>query len=301
MLKLLLKDFIYFLRIERNLAKNSIESYKLDLQRYLAFLRELGIEEADGVEGRHINMFIEVLGELGLAAGSISRNLSSIRMFHRFLLNEGNAKKDPSALIDSPKLPKRLPKILDIADIEDMLNVINTETDLGLRDRAMIELLYACGLRISELLELRLPSLTLHQGFLRVFGKGNKERIVPLGREAVAWLKRYITYGRSVLARKSLASEDVVFLNRSGKPLSRMGVWKIIQQYAKAAKIDKAVSPHVFRHSFATHLLEGGADLRAVQEMLGHASISTTQVYTHLDRSYLKEVHRSFHPREAGA
>jgi len=298
-LKPALKDFIYFLRVERNLAENTVASYTLDLQRYISYMEDVhGLSSVDRIEDGHIRAFLSSLTEVGLAANSVARNLSAIRMFHRFLLNEGQISKDVSELVDSPKLPKRLPKILDIPDIEDMIAVINTETDLGIRDRAMLELLYGCGLRISELLDLRLPSILMQQGFLRIFGKGNKERMVPAGEEALAWLKKYITYSRSVLARKSLESGDTVFLNRSGRPLSRMGIWKILQQYARAARIDKMVSPHVFRHSFATHLLEGGADLRAVQEMLGHSSISTTQIYTHLDRSYLKEIHKSFHPRE---
>ncbi len=298
MLETSVKDFIYYLRVERNLAPNTIESYKLDLERYCISLEEQGIRTAAAVKSVNVRVFLEMLDDLGLLPSSISRNLSSVRMFHRFMMNEGYMTTDPSAAIDSPRIPKRLPKILDIPDIEDLMTVINTETDLGIRDRAMIELLYGCGLRISELLALRLPSLLLHHGFLRLFGKGNKERVIPFGREAEFWLKRYLSYVRGTLAAHTLKSEDFLFLNRNGAPLSRMGVWKIIQQYARSAKIEKKVSPHVFRHSFATHLLEGGADLRAVQEMLGHSSISTTQIYTHLDRSYLKEIHQTFHPRE---
>ena len=245
----------------------------------------------------HVITYLEELGDIPLAPTSLARNLSSIRMFHRFMVNEGYCPKDVTENIDSPKLPKRLPKILDIPDIEALFAEIDTETDPGIRDRAMLELLYGSGLRISELLSLRLPSVMLEEGWVRVLGKGFKERIVPFGEEAQSWLKIYITNVRPLLA-ENLKAEDVIFLNMRGTPLSRMGVWKIIQKYTRLAGIEKAVSPHVFRHSFATHLLEGGADLRAVQEMLGHSDIATTQIYTHLDRNYLKEVHKTFHPRE---
>ncbi|MDD3807456.1 MAG: site-specific tyrosine recombinase XerD [Candidatus Marinimicrobia bacterium] len=291
-------DFINHLRVERNLATNTIDSYRIDLNRYLAFLESLGIKDPKQVETTHIMLFIHELHDVPLAPRSISRNLSAIRMYHRFMVNEGYLVKDVTENIELPKLPARLPNVLEIYEIETLLNVINTETDLGKRDRAMLELLYACGLRISELLELRLSNVYLNHGWIRIFGKGSKERVVPMGSEARDWLKHYLTYVRYTLAQKAIESQDIVFLNARGKPLTRMGVWKIIQQYIKAAKITKKVSPHTFRHSFATHLLEGGADLRAVQEMLGHADISTTQIYTHLDREYLKEVHKTFHPRE---
>jgi integrase/recombinase XerD len=222
-------------------------------------------------------------------------------MFHEFMMNEGYVKKDITENIISPKIPKRLPKVLSINEIEKILNVIDITKILGIRDRAMLELLYACGLRISELLKLRLSSIFFDEGWIRIFGKGNKERIVPFGNEARKWLKKYINYFRPELKKKNIfKAEDFIFLNVRGGPLSRMGVWKIIQQYVKSAGIYKKVSPHTFRHSFATHLLEGGADLRAVQEMLGHSDISTTQIYTHLDRDYLKEIHKTFHPRERG-
>ncbi|MFA6618942.1 MAG: site-specific tyrosine recombinase XerD [Candidatus Neomarinimicrobiota bacterium] len=291
------KDFIYHLQGERQLAPNTVQSYRIDIKRYLAHLENMGISHPDQIETEHIVKYLELLSDIPLAATSLARNLSSIRMLHRFMINEGYAQKDVTENIDSPKLPKRLPKILDINDIESIFAEIDIETDAGVRDRAMIELLYGSGLRISELLSLRLPAVLLKEGWIRVFGKGAKERIVPFGDEAGMWLEKYIRYVRPLLAA-NIKAEDFIFLNRLGGPLSRMGVWKIIQKYTQLAMIEKDVSPHVFRHSFATHLLEGGADLRAVQEMLGHSDISTTQIYTHLDRNYLKEVHKTFHPRE---
>ena len=295
----ILKDFLNHLQVERNLAKNTIESYSSDLNRYINFLKEQKVSKPADIKISLLYDFIDILNEIPLAAASISRNFSSIRMFHEFMMNEGYVKKDITENIISPKIPKRLPKVLSINEIEKILNVIDITKILGIRDRAMLELLYACGLRISELLKLRLSSIFFDEGWIRIFGKGNKERIIPFGNEARKWLKKYINYIRPELKKKNiLKAEDFIFLNARGGPLSRMGVWKIIQQYVKSAGIYKKVSPHTFRHSFATHLLEGGADLRAVQEMLGHSDISTTQIYTHLDRDYLKEIHKTFHPRE---
>lgn len=291
------KDFIYHLQGERQLSPNTVSSYKTDIARYLAWLEEHHIDSERSITTDHVIAYLEELADVPLAPTSLARNLSSIRMFHRFMVNEGYCETDITENIDSPKLPKRLPKILDISDIEALFAEIDTDTDAGIRDRAMLEVLYGSGLRISELLSLRLPSLLLEEGWVRVFGKGFKERIVPFGDEAQSWLKTYIRNVRPMLAN-NIHAEDIIFLNMRGAPLSRMGVWKIIQKYAQLAMIEKAVSPHVFRHSFATHLLEGGADLRAVQEMLGHSDIATTQIYTHLDRNYLKEVHKTFHPRK---
>jgi integrase/recombinase XerD len=298
-MKYILKDFLNHLRVERNLAKNTIESYSIDLNRYVNFLKEQKVSKPADIKISLLYDFIDILNEIPLAAASISRNFSSIRMFHEFMMNEGYVKKDITENIISPKIPKRLPKVLSINEIEKILNVIDITKILGIRNRAMLELLYACGLRISELLKLRLSSIFFDEGWIRIFGKGNKERIIPFGNEARKWLKKYINYIRPELKKKNiLKAEDFIFLNARGGPLSRMGVWKIIQQYVKSAGIYKKVSPHTFRHSFATHLLEGGAYLRAVQEMLGHSDISTTQIYTHLDRDYLKEIHKTFHPRE---
>lgn len=295
----ILKDFLNHLRGERNLAKNTIRSYSIDLNRYIDFLKERQISKPESIKISYLYDYIDILNKIPLASSSIARNFSSIRMLHEFMMNEGYVKKDITENIISPKIPKRLPKVLTINEIEKILNVIDVTKILGIRDRAMLELLYACGLRISELLKLRLLAVFFENGWIRIFGKGNKERIIPFGKEAKRWLKKYIDYFRPELKKKNiLKAEDFIFLNIRGGPLSRMGVWKIIQKHVKSAGIYKNVSPHTFRHSFATHLLEGGADLRAVQEMLGHSDISTTQIYTHLDRDYLKEIHKTFHPRE---
>jgi integrase/recombinase XerD len=291
------QDFIYHLQGERQLSPNTVQSYKTDITRYLQYLSEHEIKKEHEITTTIVITYLETLAEIPLAPTSLARNLSAIRMFHRFMVNEGYSPLDVTENIDSPKLPKRLPKILDISDIEAIFAEIDIESDAGVRDRAMLELLYGSGLRISELLSLRLPAIMLNEGWVRVLGKGYKERIVPFGDEAGIWLVKYIKHVRPLLSA-NMKAENFIFLNMHGAPISRMGVWKIIQKYAQIAMIDKAVSPHVFRHSFATHLLEGGADLRAVQEMLGHSDIATTQIYTHLDRNYLKEVHKTFHPRE---
>ncbi|MDZ7260898.1 MAG: tyrosine recombinase XerD, partial [candidate division KSB1 bacterium] len=237
------------------------------------------------------------LRDVGLAPSSMARNLSAIRMFHRFLMGENITYRDPTETILLPKLSKRLPTVLDIWEVEKLLEQPDVSQPLGLRDRALLEFLYATGVRASELISLKQSQLFFPQGFVRVFGKGAKERMVPIGEQAIFYVQHYQNTTRMVLAQRGL-STDVLFLNRRGQPLSRMGLWKILRFYVLKAGIAKSVSPHTLRHSFATHLLEGGADLRAVQEMLGHADISTTQIYTHLDREYLKEVHRRFHPRE---
>jgi len=292
----LVQDFINYLKIERNLSVNTIDAYRNDLNRYSQFLLENNIKRPDQINIRIIREFINILSNVGLAPSSLSRNFSSIRSFHRFMVGENLTNSDPTELLQSPRIPARLPKILDLHEIESIMDAIDISTNKGIRDRAIIETLYSTGVRVSELITIRMPDVFFHHEVIRVLGKGSKERIVPFGKRARKSLKNYITAVRSLLAR-SMKSRDILFLNMRGTPLSRMGVWKIIQQYVRAAGIKKQVSPHVFRHSFATHLLEGGANLRAVQEMLGHSDISSTQIYTHLDREYLIEQHRTFHPR----
>lgn len=292
----LVQDFINYLTIERNLSGNTLDAYRNDLVRYCQFLQDEKIRRPDQIDITLIQKFISTLAEIGLAASSLARNFSSIRSFHRFLVGENIVQTNPTDLLQSPRLPAKLPKILDLSEIEAILAAIDINTNKGIRDRAIIETLYSTGVRVSELITLEMSHIFFQHNVIRVFGKGSKERIVPFGDRAKQYLKQYITAVRSLLLRHS-RSGDVLFLNMRGAPLSRMGVWKIIQEYVKAAGIKKQVSPHVFRHSFATHLLEGGANLRAVQEMLGHSDISTTQVYTHLDREYLIEQHRTFHPR----
>ena len=225
----------------------------------------------------------------------MARNLTAVRVFHRFLQTEGITGGDPTEHLKPPRLGRKLPTVLNVFEVERLMAEPNTETALGIRDRAMLEVLYGAGLRVSELTDLVRSNLLFELEVVRVVGKGSRERVVPIGSEAEAWTSRYLDEARAQLA--SLKSGDTVFLNWRGGRLSRMGVWKLLKRHARQAGIEKDVSPHTLRHSFATHLLEGGADLRAVQEMLGHADISTTQIYTHVDREYLREVHRTFHPR----
>lgn len=296
----LLAQFIDFLTIERSLSLNTQMAYQTDLVRYISFLESQEIRNVTEVQPGHIFSYINLMNELGLSPASISRNISAIRMFHRFLLGEKTTTTNPAESITSPKLPKTLPKILTIPEVEQLLNQADPEEYLGCRDRAMLEFLYATGVRVAELLSITQAGLFFKQGFVRVFGKGAKERLVPIGEQAIYYVELYQKNTRAVLAAKNI-NHDVLFLNARGKPMTRMGFWKILQKYAAAARLEKHISPHVFRHSFATHMLEGGADLRAVQEMLGHVDISTTQIYTHLNRDYLKEVHHLFHPREIDA
>lgn len=289
-----LTEFINYLIIERGLSANTISAYENDLKRYVKFLADRHRNPVEAKQEDVVALFY-ALREVGLAPTSIARNFSTVRTFYKFLRGEGLTKTDPTEYLDAPKLWKKLPTVLDQHEVERLIEQPDSATDLGLRDRAMLELMYACGLRISELIALRLPNILLDQHCLRVFGKGGKERVVPVGRSAIDCLKQYQTRVRPKLDKGR--GEDFMFLNWRGKSLSRMGFWKILQKYVKESGISKRVSPHTLRHSFATHLLEGGADLRAVQEMLGHTDISTTQIYTHIDREYLKEVHRTFHPR----
>lgn len=292
----LLTEFLNFLQIEKNAALNTVVSYHHDLARYLDFLKTRGITNLAQIRPADILALIQTLREIDYAPTSTARNLSAIRMFHRFLMHEDYLDHDPTANITLPKLPKYLPDTLSQFEIERILSQPDSSTPAGLRDKAMLELLYAAGLRVSELISLRLSDLFFSEGFVRIFGKGRKERIVPVGEQAVYFTQLYLRRVRPAMLKAH--SGEGLFLNNRGKPLSRMGLWVILRRYVTSAGITKKVSPHTFRHSFATHLIEGGADLRAVQEMLGHADISSTQIYTHLDREFLKEVHRNFHPRE---
>jgi len=291
-----LQDFLNYLRIERNLAKNTQQAYMDDLADFWAFLKTQKIVKPGKVDHQILTRYAQNLKHRAMAGTSVARHFSSLRAYYKFLVMEGYLETDPTQFLDSPKLPASLPKILNIEDIELLLNAIETETPLGLRDRAMFELMYAGGMRVSELCSLTIEQILMDDDVILVRGKGNKERIVPLGGEAKKWLLEYLEHGRPSL-RKGHYNDGELFLNNRGKPLQRKGVWYILKQLAEKAGLKKPISPHTFRHSFATHLLEGGADLRIVQEMLGHVDISTTQIYTHLDSTYLKEVHSSFHPR----
>jgi integrase/recombinase XerD len=233
---------------------------------------------------------------LGLSSTTSARYFSSIKGFFNYLHINKYIQENPVERLSSPKLSKNLPVVLTVEEIDAIINLPDTNTKLGLRDKALLELLYACGTRVTEIINLKISDLFLKEEIIRVFGKGSKERIVPIGSSAIHWVEEYLLKSRPLLEKK-LKSENIVFLNNRGMKLSRMGVWKIINRYTIQSGVKREVHPHTFRHSFATHLLEGGADLRAVQEMLGHADISTTQIYTHIDRDYIKQVHKEFHPR----
>ncbi|MGA2624576.1 MAG: site-specific tyrosine recombinase XerD [Bacteroidota bacterium] len=291
-----LRSYIHFLEVEKNASENTVESYKRDLVRYLQFLESRGIKSSDKIKDADISAFLSTLYDLGLGPKSISRNFSTIKGFHKFLMGEKISATDPTQNIDAPKLSRTLPDVLNQNEIEAILHQPDTIGPRGIRDKAILETMYATGVRVSELISLKQSEVYFDVGAVRVFGKGSKERIVPIGKIALEWIEKYQRQARSELARKG-RGRDVLFLNARGRPMSRMAIWNIVHAYTLKAGIKKEVHPHTFRHSFATHLLEGGADLRAVQEMLGHADISTTQIYTHIDREYLKEVHRTFHPR----
>ncbi len=282
--------------VERNLAPNTVQAYATDLVDYIAFFAGEAVTDPGAITIDHLTRYLKQMNERALSTFSISRKMSAIRMFHRFLEGEGYISHNPVEQINLPKLSQRLPVVLDQPEMERLLNCPDHSTVLGLRDRAILEVAYATGARVSELIHLTLNDLLLEDELVRVFGKGSRIRVVPIGQAAIEWLQRYLRQAREHLLKS--VDTDIIFLNRRGAGLSRMGLWKIVQRYAMKAGISKPISPHTIRHSFATHLIEGGADLRAVQEMLGHVNITTTQIYTHLDRDYLKEIHRTFHPRE---
>ena len=294
-MKKLLDQFLNHLSIEAGLSSNTIESYRRDLERYVKFLGERKVDSLNNITEEHITGLIVLLSRLGLGANSISRNLSSIRSFHKFLIREGYSDSDPAGALDSPKLWRKLPIVLNIEEIEKLLEQPLMLDPPNLRDQAILEFLYATGVRISELINMKRIDLLPEVELIRVKGKGQKERIIPIGSKALQSVEKYLKEARPQIANQD--SEDFLFLNHRGRHFSRMGLWKILRKYVNQAGLKKKISPHTIRHSFATHLLEGGADLRAVQEMLGHADISTTQIYTHLDRDYLKQEHRHFHPR----
>jgi integrase/recombinase XerD len=291
------QQFASYLKLERSLSQNSIEAYVRDVAKLRQFIdiSNLTISPAQ-VTTEIIRSFLKYIGELGLSAYSQSRMLSGIKSFYAFLEYEEIISENPGEQIDSPKLGRKLPEVLNIYEIEKLLEAIDHSTPEGGRNRAMLEVLYSSGLRVSELVNLRINHIYFDIGFLRIIGKGNKERLVPIGRSAIKYLEIYINELR-IRIKVQLGFENYAFLNRRGKNLTRVMVFTIIKDLAAKAGIQKKISPHTFRHSFATHLVEGGADLRAVQEMLGHESITTTEIYTHLDREYLKQVIREFHPR----
>jgi len=292
-----IKGFRNYLKLERSLSANSLEAYGRDVIKLSQYLELKGLSiPPSAIRTEHLKGFLQYLNELGMSAYSQARIISGLRAFFRYLVAEELADNNPTELIESPKLGRKLPDTLEYHEIEKILAVIDLSMPEGTRNRAMIETLYSSGLRVSELVGLRIDQLYFDIGFLRVIGKGNKERLVPIGKEAMKWIRMYLETIRVHLTPKKEAASHV-FLNRRGGPISRVMVFLVIRDLVERAGIRKTVSPHTFRHSFATHLIEGGADLRAVQEMLGHESITTTEIYTHLDRDYLKQVIREFHPR----
>ncbi|MFH1051728.1 MAG: site-specific tyrosine recombinase XerD [bacterium] len=291
-----LYQFIHYIALERGLSDNTKLSYEHDLLCFAEFLNSLNITKFTLTKTKNITDFLTVLNDMGLSPTTRSRYLSSIRGLFKFLYANGESDSDVSELVELPKSSRKLPDTLSVDDIDKILEQPNITDRAGIRDRAIIETFYGCGLRVSELINLKQRNIVYNAEVIRVFGKGSKERIVPIGTSALRWIEEYRTKVRPIFNKKNDA-QDTLFLNQRGTALSRMGIWKIVEKYANLAGLEVKVHPHMFRHSFATHLLEGGADLRAVQEMLGHADISTTQIYTHLDRDYIKEVHKSFHPR----
>jgi len=294
-MKELIDSFLDYLTVERGLAKNTTVAYRRDLNIYLDFIIGRGRSALSQISKNDITDFMLFAKEKGISPVSISRRLAAIRMFHRFLARERILKSDPTTLIDSPKLWKKVPDTLSLNEVEALIAQPEVRNFQGARDRAILETLYATGMRVSEATGLKIADVNLDIGFLRCIGKGNKERVIPLGKKAIHSIRRYLEFDRSHFLKNK--DSDILFVNRSGTKLSRQSVWKLIKQYAKEAKIKKPIKVHTLRHSFATHLLERGADLRSVQEMLGHSNISTTQIYTHIDKERLKSIHKMFHPR----
>jgi integrase/recombinase XerD len=296
------KLFVNFLRTEKSLSENSVQSYLLDLKKFFDFLESrknnfnlLKVDEKIVID------FLSFMRNSKNKKGeyfkdkSVNRFVSSLRTFFKFLQSENIINDNPMEFIDTPKFKRDLPSVLTIQEIDKIFSMVDISNPLGLRDRAILETLYACGLRVSELINIEINDLYLKEGYIRVLGKGSKERIVPIGNSASDFIEKYIKESR--IKVKNINTGNNLFLNFRGGKLSRMGIWDIVSKYCRMARIEKEIHPHTLRHSFATHLLEGGADIRAIQEMLGHSDISTTQIYTHIDKEYLIEVHKTFHPR----
>lgn len=287
-----IEEFVAYLAVERGLSTNTLVSYRRDLEGFFRFLGNTCMED---VRQSHIVSYLGHLRKIGRSSSTVSRNLASIRALYHYLVREDTISTDPTLNVETPKQEKRLPKVLTVTEAANLMMAPDTSTAAGLRDKAMLELLYATGIRVSELVSLSVDDVNLSAGFLRCMGKGSKERIVPFHQQAQNELLRYIQHGRPRLDKGK--STNALFLNHLGSQISRQGFWKLLKKYAETAGIVVDITPHVLRHSFATHLLEGGADLRAVQEMLGHSDISTTQIYTHVTKSRAKEVYASAHPR----
>ena len=288
-------DFLTMLRVERNVSTHTMDAYKRDINQYLVYLGDLDIKNLSDVKSTHIRDYIRILSDGGMAPASISRIISSIRTYYRFLSSENILDENPVLLINNPKLPKKLPDVLSEKEISLIINAIQESSQFYQRDKAIIELLYSCGIRVTELCNLEMSNLFIDEDLIRVMGKGNKERLLPLGVRSKKYLDDYIKHSRNSHIKKSGSS--FVFVSRNGNQLTRAMINIILNKWTQASGLKKSVSPHKLRHSFATHLLEGGADLRFVQALLGHSDISTTQIYTHIDKHYLKEVYKIHHPR----
>lgn len=289
-------SFIDYLYFEKGLSQNTLAAYRRDLEKLNQYFRDRGMEtDPDRVSKQAIMGFLADLLDSGLHQSTVARCLSSLKTFYKYLILEGMAQNNPTVDLETPKIKRRLPQVLSIEEVDRLISQPPVNRPLGLRDRAMLEMMYGTGIRVSELLGLQIEDLNTTAGFLRCMGKGRKERIIPVNHSSIDWTLRYISRTRSQLVKNQ--NERTLFLNARGRPLSRQGFFKILAAYTESAGIHKTVTPHTLRHSFATHLLENGADLRAVQEMLGHADISTTQIYTHLTQSRLREVFQQYHPR----
>ena len=291
----MLDQFLHYLTVEKGLSDNTIEAYHHDVGRFLGHLREKEIQDFSRVDRVNLRAFLAGLRRQGLSTRSIARNQAALRTFFRFLLLEGILESNPAEDLESPKTDRNLPEILTVREVEELLEQPDLRTPLGIRDRAMLETLYATGIRVSELIQLSIHQVNLEGGYALIYGKGSKERIVPLGSEAIQWITHYVQGVRTGFLRGK--ESPSLFLGRSGKGMSRQRFWKSLKGYGQKAGIRKRMSPHLLRHSFASHLLERGADLRSVQMLLGHADISTTQIYTHVTGERLKKVHKKYHPR----
>jgi len=290
------KGFKAYLQLEKSLSDNSVDAYSHDIEKFTQFLFINNIEKTpEDLQLHDLENFLQWINKLGMTPSSQSRIISGLRSFYKYCIEEQVSRKDPTALLETPRLSKKLPDVLTFHEIEKMIESIDVSTPEGTRNKAIVETLYSCGMRVSELVNLRLSCLYFDVGYVRIIGKGDKERLVPIGSSAIKYINLYIENTRLRLPVIP-GNEDIVFLNRRGRKLTRVMIFLIIKDLAKRALITKNISPHTFRHSFATHLVEGGADLRAVQEMLGHESITTTEVYTHLNREYLRDTLQQYHP-----
>jgi len=290
------KGFKAYLQLEKSLSENSVEAYLHDVELLTQYMQSINeLKTPDALELKHLQQFVKYVAEFGMSAGSQARIISGLRQFYKFCVLEQITKKDPTILLEAPKLKRKLPDTLSYDEIENIMNQIDLSKPEGGRNKAILETMYSCGLRVSEVVNLKISQLYLDVGFIRVIGKGDKERLVPIGSSAIKYINIYKDTIRTHIQPKK-DKEDILFLNRRGAELTRVMIFLIIKELAVKAGIQKSISPHTFRHSFATHLVEGGADLRAVQQMLGHESITTTEIYTHLDREYLRKTLEQFHP-----